>query len=364
MFSYNYHIPSAFELWWYNDSNLFVSHPPLFYGVQTPGGRLTAQEMRNVPWTQSHWKSPFSPEHHTIHWANTPQLFSPGSFNLHHPAAGEKLSIHRHDCSHDPFCSCDLQSWWKHSFGLVAATARPLNGTDLIIWILIILSLFQRQEVILVGLWALISRKLVLQDRLWTLSTFRKGLGHICSFKHISMAQWSHWELVSSRLGQDQRNFWKAVVMEKDVPEQGTSARAHHFTAVCGWTGCSPCRVLPEGMQQPQTAGNVGMHVCKWITAVTAQKCSWRAQRHRSHQTSSFAPKHLKWGAGVNRLTCANKFGCGETPSCSHWQNSLWLLSGGPSTPQPLYCWSRTTAGQNQLPGSWPELSAAPSDSE
>lgn len=43
VFNYNYHIPSAFELWWYNDSHLFVSHPPLFYDVQTPRDGLTAQ---------------------------------------------------------------------------------------------------------------------------------------------------------------------------------------------------------------------------------------------------------------------------------------------------------------------------------
>lgn len=64
-----------------------------------------------------------------IHWVNAPQLFSHGSFSLHHPAAGEKLSVHRCHCSQDPFCSCHLQSWWKHSLGLVAAAARPVNGT-------------------------------------------------------------------------------------------------------------------------------------------------------------------------------------------------------------------------------------------
>lgn len=75
------------------------------------------------------------------------------------------------------------------------------------------------------------------------------------------MPQWSHWDLVTSRLGRDQRKFWKAAVMEKGVSEQGTSARAHPFSAVCGWTGCSPCRVLSEGMFQDTNCREC-RHVC------------------------------------------------------------------------------------------------------
>lgn len=61
VFHYNYHIPSAFELWWYNDSNFFVSHPPLFYGVQTPGDRLTAQENEKRAVSSVTFKEPFFP---------------------------------------------------------------------------------------------------------------------------------------------------------------------------------------------------------------------------------------------------------------------------------------------------------------
>lgn len=320
--------------------------------------------MRSVPWVQSHWRSPFSPEHQTIHWANTPQLFLHGSFNLHHPAAGEKLNVHRCHCSHDPFCNCDLQSWWKHPFGLVAASAKPVNGTDLIVWILIILNLFQRQEVILVGLWALISRELVLQDKLWTLSTFWKGPGHICSFKLISMPQWSHWDLVSSRLGQDQRKFWKAVVMEKHVSGyqcQGSSLYC------CVWLD----RLQP--LQDPPT-GNVAGHKLQGVQACACADGSPQSQcRNARGNCKAILLIRLlpllksSWNEVLESTDWPVKTYSGrETPSCFCWQNSLWLPSGGPSTPHPLDCWSkpRTKAGQNQLPESWPQLSAAPGHSE
>lgn len=139
------------------------------------------------------------------------------------------------------------------------------------------------------------------------------------------MAQWSLWDLVSSRLGPDQRNFWKAVVMGKGVSEQGTSARAHHVTAACGWMGCSPRRVLPEGMLQDSNRRE-----CRHVR-VQMDHCSHGAQmhvataKHRSRQASSFAQKQLKWSAGVKRLTCENIFWC---------RNSLLLpLAKLPLTP-------------------------------
>lgn len=97
------------------------------------------------------------------------------------------------------------------------------------------------------------------------------------------MAQWSRWDLVSSRLGPDQRNFWKAVAMGKGVSEQGTSARAHHVTAACGWMGCSPRRVLPEGMLQ-----DTNCRECRRVR-VQMDHCSHGAQMHAATAKASFS---------------------------------------------------------------------------
>lgn len=97
------------------------------------------------------------------------------------------------------------------------------------------------------------------------------------------MAQWSCWDLVSSRLGPDQRNFWKAVAMGKGVSEQGTSARAHHVTAACGWMGCSPHRVLPEGMLQ-----DTNCRECRRVR-VQMDHCSHGAQMHMATAKASFS---------------------------------------------------------------------------
>lgn len=119
------------------------------------------------------------------------------------------------------------------------------------------------------------------------------------------MPQWSHWDLVSSRLGHDQRKFWKAVVMEKHVSEQGTSAKAHHFTAVCGWTGCSPCRILPQGMLRDTN--------CRECRRVRVQ------MDHRSHS----AEMHV---ATAKPSFSSGFFLCSKAAEMKCWnqQTDLW----------------------------------------
>lgn len=88
VFHYNYHFPSSFELWWYNDSNLFVSHPPLFfYGVQTPGDELTAQENEKCAVSSVTLKESFFPwaSDHPLSKCPTvvlPWIFQPASILL------------------------------------------------------------------------------------------------------------------------------------------------------------------------------------------------------------------------------------------------------------------------------------------
>lgn len=131
------------------------------------------------------------------------------------------------------------------------------------------LGLIQGQEVVPMGSWALISRELVLQDRLWTLPTSWKGLGHICSFKHISMAQWSDWDWVSKKLGPDQMNFWKAAVLGKGALERSTSPRAHRVIAVCS----KKCVRVSIGHCRHSTGVRGAEH---------GSSCSAQPQRHRS----------------------------------------------------------------------------------
>lgn len=78
----------------------------------------------------------------------------------------------------------------------------------------------------------------------------KKGLGHICSCKRLSTTRWSHWDSVSSVLGPDQTNLWKAAMMRKGAFGQITSPRAHRIAAECGWPGSHPCTVLPKKMSR------------------------------------------------------------------------------------------------------------------
>lgn len=109
----------------------FVPHPTSFYGGQVPGVGLIAQAVEKYAANSVTLKESFPWASDRPEGANISQLFSYGYFYLQHLAAGEKLSIPRHHWSQHLFCRCDLNSWWKSSFGLVAETAKSANENGL-----------------------------------------------------------------------------------------------------------------------------------------------------------------------------------------------------------------------------------------
>lgn len=204
-----------------------------------------------------------------------------------HPAAGEKLSIHRCGCSQDPFCSCDLQSWWKHSFGVVAATARAVHGTDSIVGILIMACFKGRRWFSwdcvhwLAGNWSckigfgLYPHSKKSLDTFVALSVF-PWLSGVCG------TWWSQgWDKTRGTSG---KQGWKRVCQSR-VPVPGLitllQCVAGQAAVLSGSSHRECCRT--------QTAGSAGMCVCRWITAVTAQERTWQLQRHHSHQAFFFA---------------------------------------------------------------------------
>lgn len=161
------------------------------------------------------------------------------------------------------------------------------------------------------------------------------------------MAQWSHWDLVSSRLGQDQRNFWKAVDRKGCV----RAGYQHPGLSLycCGWTAVALAGSSQRECCRTQTAGSAGVCVCaKWITAVTEQKCTWQPQSIiliRALPLLKSSWKEVLESTDRPVKTYSGR----ETPSRFLWQNSLWLPSGAPTMPHPLHCWSRTKVGQQKV---------------